>query len=321
LKTYPSPPRVAKDLKAVERGIEKTLAGYPGMLREPAIHTVSAGGKRLRPALALISGMAGDYDYDKIEPVALCAELLHTATLVHDDILDEAGERRGKQTVNGAWSPTVALATGDMLLAESFKTMCGRVPHRVMAGMTETAALLSGGEMMQQRAIRNSGLSIEEYTRRVCYKTASLFSACCELSAAASGAKKADQKALRQYGECLGMAFQIFDDVLDITADESKLGKPVGADMRDGTVTLPVIYALREDSTGELKRIVEDENATENDIHKALGIVINSGAIEQARQDAKQYILNACESINGFKDTVLKKHLVDIGDFVIDRYN
>jgi heptaprenyl diphosphate synthase len=321
LKTYPIPPRVAKDLVAVERGIKKTLAAYPGKLREPAVHTVSAGGKRLRPALTLISGLAGDYDYAKLEPVALCAELLHTATLVHDDILDEAGERRGKKTVNGEWGPEVALATGDMLLAESFKVLCGRAPHRVMAGMTETAALLSGGEIMQQKAIRNVSLSIEEYSRRVCFKTASLFSACCELGAVAAGAREPDVLALKKYGECLGMAFQIFDDVLDIVADEARLGKRVGADMRDGTVTLPVIYALGADGTGALKRIMDSESAPEADIAEALRITVETGGVEKARNDAKDYVKKACTAIKDVENDALRKYLVAIGDFVVDRYN
>lgn len=321
MKTYPIPPRVARDLKAVERGIEKTLGAYPGNLREPAAHTVSAGGKRLRPALTLICGMAGDYDYSRLEPVALCVELLHTATLVHDDILDEAGERRGMKTVNGAWNPEVALATGDMLLAESFKVLCGRVPHRVMAGMTETAALLSSGEIMQQKAVRNTDLPVEEYSRRVCYKTASLFSSCCELGAAATGAQDRDLLALKKYGECLGMAFQIFDDVLDIVADEAKLGKPVGADMRDGTVTLPLIYALNADTSGTLKRIIETESSPEGDIVEALRITVETGGVDRARREAKEYVEQACASISGLREEALKKQLVAIGDFVIDRYN
>ncbi len=321
MKTYPVPARIVRDLKTVEASLGTMMAAYPGDLGQPARHVVESGGKRLRPALVLISGQAGDYDYDALEPVAVCAELLHTATLVHDDILDGAAERRGRETVNGRWSEPIALATGNMLLAASFAALCGRAAPRVMTGMTVAAELLSAGETMQQQALRDTALSIEDYTRRVCYKTASLFAACCELGGVAGGATETDTRALKQFGECLGLAFQVFDDVLDIVADEAKLGKPVGADVRDGTVTLPAIYALAADASGELKTILEDPEAPEEAVRRALGIIVACGGVERAKSDAREYVSRALESIEHVSRKALKSELTAIGEFVVDRYN
>jgi heptaprenyl diphosphate synthase len=321
MKTYPVPPRIVLDLKSLEISLEAVLASYQGDLREPAEHVVRAGGKRLRPALVLISGQAGDYAYERLEPIALSAELLHTATLVHDDVLDAAAERRGNATVNSRWSEPVALATGNMLLAASFAALCDKTSPRVMASMTTTAELLSAGETMQQRALRDTNLSIEDYTRRVCFKTASLFAACCELGGAAGGATDADTRALKQYGECLGLAFQVFDDVLDIVAEEAKLGKPVGADVRDGTVTLPAIYALAAETSGELKAIIEDPAVSEDAVSRALELIVANGGVERAKADAGQYVRRALEAIEHVSRKALKNELTAIGEFVIDRYN
>jgi heptaprenyl diphosphate synthase len=321
LKTYPIPPRIVRDLKTVEAGLENVITAYPGRLREPAQHTVKAGGKRLRPALVLIAGQAGEYEYSGLEPIAICAELLHTATLVHDDVLDEAGERRGEPTVNGRWGDTVAVATGNMLLAAAFAALCERTSPRVMSGMTATAELLSVGETMQQRALRDTGLSLDDYLKRVCFKTAALFATCCEMGAVAGGATATDVRALRHFGECLGMAFQIFDDVLDIVADEAKLGKPVGADVRDGTVTMPIIYALASDDTGELKRVIAEQAAGEDRIETALVIIKESGAIERSRQEARGYVDKARAAIEHVSRKALKNELSAIGEFVVDRYN
>jgi heptaprenyl diphosphate synthase len=322
LRKYPISPRIAGDINRVEKAIAGTLAAYEGALREPAEHTVEAGGKRLRPALALIAGQAGSYDYEALEPVAICAELLHTATLCHDDILDEAATRRSRETVNARWGENAAIATGNMLLAQAFAALCDRVDPRIMSGMAECAAHLSTGELMQQNALRNTDLKVEEYNRRVCYKTASLFAACCEFGARACGAGVSDTKALKQYGECLGLAFQVYDDILDITGNEAELGKPVGGDIRDGTVTLPVIYALAQSSDGRLKEIIKAAGPiSDGDVRDAIGLIIDSGGIAKARNEARGYIERAYGDIENISKKALKTELTAIGEFVIDRYN
>lgn len=319
---YPISARVDADMQRIERAIKYRLASYEGDLKEPAEHTVEAGGKRLRPALTLIAGQAGSYDYDALEPVAICAELLHTATLCHDDVLDEAATRRGWETVNARWGETTAIATGNMLLSQAFTALVDKVEPIIMAGMTECATRLSAGELMQQKALRDTGLKVEEYNRRVCHKTASLFGACCEFGARACGAGVSDTKALKQYGECLGMAFQVFDDILDITADEAVLGKPVGGDIRDGTVTLPVIYAIANDTKGRLREIISTTEAlSDEDVEGAIEIIKASGGIEQAKVEARSYIERAYSDIEHVSKKALKTELTAIGEFVIDRYN
>ncbi len=322
MKRYPIPQRIAFDLARIETALSGIMDAYPGRLSKPAGYTVEAGGKRLRPALVLIAGQAGTYDFDKLEPVALSTELLHTATLVHDDVLDEAGLRRGRETVNARWGEKTAIATGNMLLTEAFAALCDKSEPLVMKGMTDCAALLSEGELMQQRALRHTALKVEEYNRRVCYKTAALFAACCEFGARVSGAGMADIKALKQYGECLGMAFQVYDDILDITSDEAKLGKPVGGDIRDGTVTLPVIFALAKTHGKRLKEIIQTAGPL-NDatVNEAIDIIKDSGGIDQAKAEARNYIDNAFRGIENISKKALKVELTAIGEFVIDRYN
>ncbi len=322
MKTYPIPQRIASDLERIENALSGVLDAYPGRLKDPAGYTVAAGGKRLRPALTLIAGQAGTYDYDKLEPVALSAELLHTATLVHDDVLDEADLRRGLETVNARWGEKTAIATGNMLLTEAFAALCDKSEPFVMKGMTDCAALLSEGELLQQKALRNAGLKLDEYNRRVCYKTAALFAACCEFGARVGGAGMADVKALKQYGECLGMAFQVFDDILDIIADQETLGKPVGGDLRDGTVTLPVIYALAEKDSRRLKEIITADGPLDDaTVDEAIGLIKDSRGVEQAGAVARDYLDRALAGIENVSKKALKVELTAIGEFVIDRYN
>lgn len=322
MKAYPIPPRIAADLERVEESITVSLDAYNGQLHKPAVHTSAAGGKRLRPALVLMAGQAGVYEYERLKPVALCAELLHTATLVHDDVLDQADQRRGRDTVNARWDENIAVATGNMLLAEAFIALCDRSNGEVMAGMTECATLLSRGELMQQRALRDASLTVEAYVHRICYKTASLFASCCEFGARTAGATSSDVKAMKQYGECLGLAFQVFDDILDITAEEATLGKPIGGDIREGTVTLPVIYALAADGDGLLRDTIEHNGPkSDSDILAAMDTIKNAGGVELAKRDARAYVDNAFAAIENVSKKALKQELTQIGEFVIDRYN
>jgi heptaprenyl diphosphate synthase len=320
LKTYPVPSFIARDLKAVEKRLAKEVAASSALFRKPAAQTVAAGGKRLRPALVLMSAQAGDYDYSKLEPVALAVELLHTATLVHDDVLDGAEQRRGTATVRVAWGDGVAVATGNMLLARTFSVLCGRTRAAVMACLAAAAERLSEGEIMQQEAVRNPDITVDEYTERVRLKTASLFAACCEAGATTAGAPDKDAMALRRYGECLGIAFQIFDDILDIKGDSGCTGKTTGADILDGTITLPLIYAIALDKSGRL-RLVMSETADSRMVDEAVGIVASTGAIERARSEARGYVEKAVAAVDGIGSAALKKELTEVGDFVIDRYN
>jgi heptaprenyl diphosphate synthase len=320
-KSYPISQTILTDLAKVDTALKEELHRYNGALQEAASLTVKAGGKRLRPALVLICGQAGRYDLSKLMPAALAVELLHTATLVHDDVLDVNPLRRGLETVNARWGSKTAIATGDMLLGKSFSLMSGSMSPEAVKVLAEAALDLSAGEMMQQRSVREPDTGVDEYLERVRLKTAVLFKASCFLGVSVSGADTMTAEALGRYGEHLGMAFQIFDDVLDIVADEEILGKPVGGDLRDGTPTYPVISALGKNGSDVLHKIMTCEEPDELDVQASLGFIKQCGAIEESRELAKSYIDKSYTVIEEISNKGLKQELRDVGQFVIDRYN
>lgn len=331
-KSYPIPPKVLKDLEKVEQALNEVVVDYPSLLRESALLTISAGGKRLRPALVLIAGQAGKYDLDRLMPVALAVELVHTATLVHDDVLDEAESRRGQPTVHARWGKGRAVATGDVLFGKAFEILSQGSDAQAIEVMAETSLALSLGELMQQEAAHQVDEDLEKCLARIRNKTAVLFSACCRLGALASQAREEDVLALSGYGENLGMAFQIYDDVLDLTADEKVLGKPIGTDLRDGTVTLPILYALRElrgNTTGDsqgfpalakgLRKLLKKEMLTEEEVNQAIEIILKTKAIETAKAKAEAYLGEAFDAVKKLSKSSLREQLEEIGCFVVER--
>lgn len=316
-KSYSIPPSILKDLEKVESVLNEMMADYPSSLRESALLTISAGGKRLRPTLVLISGQAGKYDFNRLMPSAIAVELVHTATLVHDDVLDKAESRRGQPTVNVRWGKETAVATGDVLFGKAFEILSRGADARAVEIMAETSLALSLGELMQQEAAHKVDEDMERCLARIRNKTAALFSACCQLGALASQASEEDFSALKSYGENLGMAFQVYDDILDLTADEKVLGKPVGTDLRDGTITLPILYALKEQ--GMLKGFLEKKRLTQEEVNHAIEIVLKTNAIETAKARAEAYLGEALKAVSDLSNSTLKKELGEIGHFVLER--
>lgn len=320
-KSYPISKKVLTDLALVETALTEEIRRHKGALRDAASQTVKAGGKRLRPALVLVCGQAGSYDLEKLMPAALSVELLHTATLVHDDVLDENRMRRGIETVNTKWGRPTAVATGDMLLGKSFGLISESSSHESVRILAEASLDLCKGEMMQQRSVRRPDTDIDKYLERVRLKTAVLFKASCLLGAVASGAEAETTDMLGLYGERLGIAFQIFDDVLDVVAEEEKLGKPVGGDLRDGTPTYPIIQALKRSGSDVLRKVVTTDKPDEKDVQVSLEFIKKSGAIEESRELAKSFINKSAEAIEELPDEKLKAELTAVGKFVIERYN
>lgn len=319
-KLNPIPAQVLKDVKKVETALDSVVQDCFPPLKEAVEATIKAGGKRLRPALVLISGQAGIYDLEILMPLALSVELIHTATLVHDDVLDKALTRRGVPSVNARWGTKMAIATGNLLLGRAFTLLTCYENQCIMRRMAEAALSLSVGELMQQEQTHGGNLSVQSCLERIRNKTASLFSASTELGALVSGATEEDVLALRDYGLNLGMAFQIYDDVLDLTADEKRLGKPIGSDIRDGTTTLPLLYAMEElNGQSELKNILKKESLTEEEVAKAVQIILSTGAVDRARGEAKAFVVKASQAIRGLCNVGLRKNLDSVGRFVVER--
>ena len=289
-------------------------------ISKPSLTAIKAGGKRLRPALVIIAaGLGADIDETGLQNACAAVELVHLASLVHDDVLDGADTRRGVSTINANYGHRRAILIGDYLFGTAFRLLAGCDDNRLIAPLAEASVLLSQGELQQRQALRRLDQTIEDYLARIYTKTAALFVASCLMGARIAGAGEPVAAALRDYAGGLGIAFQIYDDILDFTGDEKVLGKPVGSDIREGTVTLPMIYGLRLDENGALAEAILDprDEAVSNGVEH----VIACGAIDQAKALATEYVDQAMAAANALPDGPSKKDLLALGKFVIDRYH
>lgn len=277
----------------------------------------------MRPALVLIAGMNGDYDSSKLLVGATAVELMHLASLIHDDVLDAAGTRRGIPTILSVHGRKTALATGDFIFATSFTLLCDLGVPELLAIISESAVSLSRGELKQMQCKHSlQEQTVVGYLSRIKDKTASLFHTSCRIGGILAGVDREEMKKLASYGENLGMAFQICDDILDLTGTEDALGKPLGLDMREGLATLPVLYALEEMNYDEaIVSIIEGRKTDEQKIAKAVKLICKSEAIEKTKKEAMMYIKQALHLGGEIKEPQVKESLISIGNFVLERYH
>ncbi len=319
-KSYPIPQHILQDLVEVEKELVKAATRTEGVLAEASLATLKAGGKRLRPVLVLLAGMVGEYDAEKLMPAAVASELIHMASLIHDDILDDASTRRGIPTVNAVWGEQVAIATGDYLFATAFELL-SKTPIRVVEIMVNAAVDLSLGELDQMVTAHVADQSMVDYVQKAKRKTAALFAACCQVGSYLSGASETEVAALTKYGEDLGVAFQIYDDVLDIVGGK-QTGKATGVDVRDGTVTVPMLYALETlGLQSELAAIIANAAPNDREVEAALVMISQSGAVARAKDTARSYVDAALDSLKALSRPEAAEVFTGIGEFVIDRYN
>ncbi|MDO8885579.1 polyprenyl synthetase family protein [Candidatus Oleimmundimicrobium sp.] len=313
---------VKEDLKQVEDELTRVVSSKEGKLAEAALTTLKAGGKRLRPILVLLAGMINLYDASKLIHAAVAVELVHTASLIHDDVLDGADTRRGSPTINAAWNKKTAVSAGDYLFGIAFEILSKLDNPYLMKVMSEAVLALSVGELHQMRTRYSLNQTMDDYLAKIKSKTAVLFSTACLIGATLSEAKKVEIEALGRYGENLGMAFQIYDDVLDISGDKKVLGKPIGIDLKDGMVTMPVFLALKETpQRAYLQNVVENVNLTEEEIKKAIEIIEATSAIKETKRRAKGFVEKALGAIELIENDDVRGSLCSIGEFVIDRYH
>jgi len=319
-KSYPIPQHILQDLVEVEKELVKAATRSDGVLAEASLATLKAGGKRLRPVLVLLAGMVGDYDVEKLMPAAVASELIHMASLIHDDILDGASTRRGIPTVNAVWGEQVAIAAGDYLFATAFELL-SHTPIRAVEIMVNAAVDLSLGELDQMVTAHVADQSMGDYVQKARRKTAALFAACCQVGSYLSGASEAEVAALTKYGEDLGVAFQIYDDVLDIIGGK-QTGKATGVDVRDGTVTVPMLYALETlGRQSELAAIIANVTPSDSEVEAALAMIDQSGAVARAKDTARSYVDTALDSLKVLSKPEAVAVFTGIGEFVVDRYN
>ncbi|HYY33242.1 MAG TPA: polyprenyl synthetase family protein [Gaiellaceae bacterium] len=287
LETIREAPGLERYLDLLEERLGATVAAYPGLLRIIAADTLAAGGKRLRPLLVFLSTPRGERDSERAVAGGAAVELVHMATLVHDDLLDGADLRRGRPTVWAEHGEGAAKAAGDYLFARAFAQLARAGDPRAVAILAEAALALARGEALQRRQAFHPDTSVEEYLARCSLKTGKLFEAACLLGGNGRG--------LGDFGLALGVAFQIADDILDCAGDYHATGKEGGVDLKDGTPTLPLIIAARRDR--QVWRALAGEQ-----IRDALKRVETTGALEEARRVALQYAERARESLDGEPD-------------------
>ena len=311
--------RYARGMDLVEERLTAVATAYPGELGDACRATLAAGGKRVRPLLTLLCARR---DAELGEPVlrgATAVELLHMATLVHDDVLDRAELRRGRPTVAYAYGVQTAVSAGNYLLARAFQELVGAGDPVAVDVLSATAVGLSEGEVLQRDDAHRVTVTQAEYEHRCERKTADLFAAACRLGARLSGAGERAAAAVSEYGRLIGLAFQVFDDILDCNGDEATTGKLPGADVRDGTVTLPLIFALEVHP--ELASQLSRAGYSAVDVASVLATVAGSGALARARDVAMGYIEEARRVLRACPDLVERELLAEVAAQVVDRYS
>jgi geranylgeranyl pyrophosphate synthase len=282
-------------------------------------YLVSSGGKRVRPALALLVSRIFPTEQERIANLAAAIEMLHTATLVHDDLIDGALLRRGNPTLNATWTPSATVLTGDYLFARAADLAAQTNNVRVMRLFAQTLTVICNGEI-NQMFDKHAGLSREKYYERIYAKTAALFAVSTEAAGVLGDATEPVIKALRDFGECLGMAFQIVDDVLDFVGDADFMGKPAGSDLRAGLVTSPTLWFLEQDNGHDVIRAVLNNGRKDDaSIRAAVHSIRESGAIEASLDEAQQFILRSQEALKILPPSEYQEALWELSDFVVKR--
>jgi octaprenyl-diphosphate synthase len=313
---------VAEDMGAVNRIILDKAISDVDLIPTLAHHLIDSGGKRLRPMLTIAAakliGAVGD------GPVRMAAavEFMHTATLLHDDVVDESDIRRGKKSARMLWGNQASVLVGDFLLGQAFRMMVdvGSLPGLKI--LSHAAAVIAEGEVMQLAAAKNMATTEDAYLAIINAKTAALFSAAAEVSPALVGRPAEEQAALKSYGRNLGIAFQLVDDALDYAGDSERLGKSVGDDFREGKITLPVILAFRRGTKSEREfwqSSLVDGDSSDESLRRAIDLIKRHRAIEATLERARTYGAMAKDALAIFPDSVPRQALLDVVDFCVSR--
>ncbi len=313
---------IAEDLKAVNELIVQRMASPVEMIPELAGHIIAAGGKRMRPMLTLASARMCGYSGDRHLALAACVEFIHTATLLHDDVVDESNLRRGLASANTLWGNQASVLVGDFLFSRSFELMVEDGSLRVLGILSNASAIIAEGEVMQLITTNDTETGETAYLNVIRAKTAQLFAAACRIGAVVADRPPVEEEALDTFGTNLGIAFQIIDDVLDYSAKQGTLGKSIGDDFKEGKITLPVILAFRRgDDEDRLfwRRTLEDQKQNEGDLQHAIHLMEKHKALEDSIERARHYGAIARDALGIFAEGPHKKAFMELIDFCIER--
>jgi octaprenyl-diphosphate synthase len=313
---------VAGDMDRVNAMILSRTGSEVTMIPEVANHLISSGGKRLRPILTLATADLCGYRGEGHVKLAASVEFMHTATLLHDDVVDGSEMRRGKLAARMLWGNEASVLVGDFLLGQAFRMMVEVGSLRCLQILSDAAAIIAEGEVMQLAAAKNTETTEDEYLAVIRAKTAALFAAACEVGPILADRPKAEIAACRSYGANLGIAFQLVDDALDYGGSSAKLGKNVGDDFREGKITLPVVLAFRRGSTDERvfwRQALESGHTDDSALKQAIGVLRKHRAIEDTVERARHYGAMARDALAIFPDGEIKAALLEAVDFCIAR--
>lgn len=311
---------IADDMKAVDAVIRQRLHSDVVLVRQVAEYIVGGGGKRMRPALVLMSAKAMGYEGDKHQELAAVVEFIHTATLLHDDVVDESELRRGRGTANALFGNAASVLVGDFLYSRAFQMMVGVGSMRVQQVLADATNVIAEGEVLQLMNCHNADIDIDQYLQVIRFKTAKLFQAAARLGAILGGATPEVEEGLARYGMHLGTAFQLVDDVLDYSGDEAETGKNLGDDLAEGKPTLPLIHVLKH-GTPEQAACVRKaiEGGGREMFPEVLAAVKASGALEAARSHAQAEAQIAVDSIAQLPVSIYKNALIELPAFSVVR--
>ncbi len=313
---------LADDMAAVNQMIIQRMESPVALIPQLAGHLIAAGGKRLRPLLTLATARLCGYHGPRASKLATSVEFIHTATLLHDDVVDASDQRRGLPSANAVFGNQASVLVGDFLLSRAFLLMVEDGSIDVLRILSQASAIISQGEVLQLTTAGDTSTSEQAYLEVVRAKTAELFAAAARIGAVVAGRPAIEEEALRTYGLNLGIAFQIIDDVLDYAADQEKLGKTVGDDFRDGKITLPVILAIHRGSEAERAfwhRTLDNNDLREGDLAHAMDLLRRHQTLNDSVERARHYGAIARDALGIFPDHPIKSVLLDIIDFTVQR--
>lgn len=311
---------IATDLSAVDTVIRHKLHSDVALVNQIAEYIIGAGGKRIRPVLVLLMANAHGYRGASHHQLAAVIEFIHTATLLHDDVVDESSLRRGRKTANALFGNAASVLVGDFLYSRAFQMMVAVGDIRIMQILADATNVIAEGEVLQLLNMHDPDISEERYTQVIRSKTAKLFEAAAQLGALIAGATEPDIDAAGEYGRSLGTAFQLIDDVLDYSGQAEDIGKNVGDDLREGKATLPLIF-LMEHGTAEQRALVRSciENGDEQHFESVLSAVTTSGALDYTKKRAEEASARAISSIASLPESEFKEALMKLSVFAVHR--
>jgi octaprenyl-diphosphate synthase len=313
-------PLLAADMKAVDAVIRDRLHSDVALVRQVAEYIVAGGGKRLRPALLLLTAGAANYRGTGHHELAAVIEFIHTATLLHDDVVDESSLRRGRETANALFGSAASVLVGDFLYSRAFQMMVGVGDMRVMAVLAEATNVIAEGEVLQLMNCHNADIRVEDYLQVIQYKTAKLFEAAARLGGVLGAVSVDVENGLARYGMHLGTAFQLIDDMLDYSGDENETGKHLGDDLAEGKATLPLIYAMANSSPGDADIVRQAlQKGGREQFADVLQVIHSSAALDATRRFAETEVMAAKAAIAALPVSQHQACLLELADFAVAR--